>query len=89
MIGTMKRKHKEQHLALGRSQLRHYVTVWGFLLFAVVIGAVTLTSYIGNSAQAKLNYEKLLAVDAAGGDVEKSLLELRTFIYRHMNTTIG
>jgi len=59
-----------------------------FILSTVSI-FVTLQAYIGNSVEAKKRYDALIAVDAAGGDVEKSLLELRTYIYRHMNTTIG
>lgn len=48
-----------------------------------------MQSYIQNSEQAKQKYEVLLAVDAAGGDVEKALYDLRVFVYSHMNTTIG
>jgi hypothetical protein len=66
-------------------------------IFAVIILAllfitssyITLRAYIGNSAEAKKRYETLLAVDAAGGDVEKALFDLRQFVYSHMNTTIG
>ena len=66
-------------------------------IFAVIILAllfiassyITLRAYIGNSAEAKKRYETLLAVDAAGGDVEKALFDLRQFVYGHMNTTIG
>lgn len=54
-----------------------------------VCGFVSLQAYIGNSKEAKKRYDALIAVDAAGGDVEKSLLELRTYIYQHANTTIG
>ncbi len=65
----------------------------GTILFLFILTTisifVTLQAYIGNSAEAKRRYDALIAVDAAGGDVEKSLLELRTYIYRHMNTTIG
>jgi hypothetical protein len=83
-------KHKrQQYQTLSRSQLRHLITVWGFLALAIISGIITLSAYVGNSAQAKLRYNKLLAVDAAGGDVEKSLYDLRSYIYAHMNTVIG
>lgn len=72
-----------------RSKAYHLLTVWGFLLLTLVSGAFTLRAYIGNSAEAKQRFETLKAVDAAGGDVEKALFELRTFVYSHMNTTLG
>ncbi len=61
------------------------------LLVALFITSsyISLRAYIGNSAEAKKRYETLLAVDAAGGDVEKALFDLRQFVYGHMNTTIG
>ena len=86
---VMKHKHKQPYEVLSRSKLRHLVTVWGFLVLAAVSAIITLTAYIGNSAQAKKKYDTLLAVDKAGGNVEQSLFELRSFIYAHMNTTIG
>ncbi len=81
-------KHKQVE-SLERSRLRHYITVWGFLVLAFISGFITLSAYIGNSRGAKQRYEQLLAVDKAGGDVEGSLRELRSFIYMHMNTAIG
>ena len=72
-----------------RSVLRQIITVYGFLVLAVISGAISLQAYVGNSKEAKKRYETLLAVDASGGDVEKALLDLRTYIYTHMNTTIG
>ncbi len=72
-----------------RSVLRQLVTVWGFLLLAVISGFIGMQAYVNNSKEAKVRYDNLLAVDAAGGDVEASLLNLRSYIYAHMNTTIG
>ena len=74
---------------LQRSKVRQLITVWGFLLLALVAGFITINAYIGNSKEAKKRYDALVATDSAGGDVEKSLLELRTYIYGHMNTTLG
>ena len=82
-------KHKQNRDSFTRSKLRHLVTVWGFLILAFVSGAFSLTAYIGNSQEAKKRYDHLLAVDQAGGDVEKALYELRSYMYVHMNTTIG
>jgi hypothetical protein len=81
---------KSQKAALkNRTTLWHAVSVWGFLALAVMSGFISLQAYIGNSKESKKRYDTLLAVDAAGGDVEKALLNLRTYIYQHMNTTIG
>jgi len=83
-------KHKKYgHDSFTRSKARHLVTVWGFLILAVFSGVVTLNAYIGNSREAKARYEKLLAVDAAGGDVEGALYSLRSYMYAHMNTELG
>jgi hypothetical protein len=66
------------------------------LLRVVVFGIVTvffvtlsIFGLIANSNGAKERYDALIAVDQAGGDVEKSLNELRSYIYSHMNTQIG
>lgn len=72
-----------------RSVLRQIITVYGFLALAIISGFISFQAYVGNSKEAKKRYETLLAVDASGGDVEKALLDLRTYIYTHMNTTIG
>lgn len=85
---TVMTKHKDYH-NLNRSNARHMVTVWGFLILAVISGIITLNAYIGNSREAKRRYDILIATDAAGGDVEGALRSLRTYIYAHMNTTIG
>ncbi len=72
-----------------RSTLRQLITVWGFLVLTIISGTISLQAYIGNSKEAKKRYDTLLAVDAAGGDVENALFNLRSYIYSHMNTTIG
>ena len=66
------------------------------LVWLAVFGGLTilfiLLSFFGlaqNSEGAKQRYDALIAVDKAGGDVEGSLNELRTYIYGHMNTQIG
>ncbi len=91
--GHRQAHHKGERSAqsepLSRTHLRHIVTVWGFLVLAVISGTFTLVAYRQNSSEAKKRYETLLAVDAAGGDVEKALRDLRGYIYAHMNTTIG
>jgi hypothetical protein len=72
-----------------RSANQYIFSVLLFLVLTIASGYITLRAYIGNSKEAKKRYDTLLAVDAAGGDVEKALLSLRTYIYQHMNTTIG
>ena len=80
---------RKAHDSFARSNARHLLTVWGFLVLALISGAITLTAYVGNSQQAKKLYDQLLSVDAAGGNVEQSLYNLRSFMYAHMNTKIG
>ncbi len=82
-------KHKQKADSFSRSRARHLITVWGFLVLAGISGEITLTAYIHNSARAKELYNQLLSVDAAGGDVEHALYNLRSYMYSHMNTTIG
>lgn len=69
--------------------VRQVFIMWFFLGLAIVSGFIGVQAYIGNSKESKKRYEALLAVDAAGGDVEKALRDLRSYIYAHMNTTIG
>jgi hypothetical protein len=86
----MKRKQKQKEGAgLSRSTARHYVTVWGFLVLAGASGLITLNAYRANSSHAKELYDHLIAEDAAGGDVEGALSDLRSYMYAHMNTAIG
>lgn len=72
-----------------KNLLRHHLIVWVLLIATILAGAVFLSSYIGNSKESKKRYETLMAVDSAGGDVEKALLDLRSYMYAHMNTAIG
>lgn len=81
-------KRKERD-SFARSRMRHLITVWGFLVLTLISGTVTLNALVGNSQHAKKLYDQLLATDQAGGNVEQSLYNLRSFMYGHMNTTIG
>ena len=77
---------KKQHIT---HKKRHRLTI---ALLAVLFGIslfITTSAYIQNSKQAKILYDTLIATDAAGGDVESALRDLRVYIYNHMNTTIG
>ena len=63
-----------------------------FFVSAVVFAALVVCTVLAlsyNSHEAKRRYDILIATDAAGGDVEGALTDLREFIYGHMNTTIG
>lgn len=60
-----------------------------FGVATVAFAALSIFGLINNSQGAVERYEALKAVDQAGGDVEASLNELRTYIYGHMNTQIG
>lgn len=77
---------KKQHIT---HKTRHRRTIFVLLVAFIISFFVTAHAYVDNSKQSKLLYDKLIATDAAGGDVEQALKELRVYIYSHMNTTIG
>jgi len=77
---------KKKHIT---HKTRHRITIVILLLAFILSFGITAKAYVDNSKQSKKLYDQLIAVDAAGGDVESSLKELRTYIYNHMNTTIG
>jgi hypothetical protein len=61
-----------------------------------VFGTLTLVSVglfvfglVNNSNGAVERFDELKAVDESGGDVETALVELRDYIYSHMNTELG
>jgi len=56
---------------------------------AIVFGCLTFFGLWMNGNGAVERYNALIATDTAGGDVERSLRELRTYIYSHMNSEIG
>lgn len=58
-------------------------------VLTTVFGLITVVALVNNSREAKRRYDALIAVDAAGGDVEAALGSLREYIYAHMNTSIG
>lgn len=81
---------------MGRQKiLKNEMSLHSFARLAVCVGlavlflSVGIFSMINNSKQSKSLYDELIAADQAGGEVEASLNKLRTFIYSHMNTTIG
>lgn len=61
------------------------------LFGALTIAALCLSIFglMRNSQGAVERFESLKAVDAAGGDVESALTDLREYIHSHMNTRIG
>ncbi len=75
---------KDKHL-----QQRALLRVVVFGIVTVFFVTLSIVGLISNSNEAKQRYDSLIAVDQAGGDVEKSLNELRSYIYSHMNTQIG
>lgn len=52
-------------------------------------GALFVLGMIQNGNGAVDRFEALKAADQSGGDVDKALNELRSYIYSHMNTEIG
>jgi hypothetical protein len=69
--------------------LTFYLSIWGFLFLSAILLLISLQAQISNSKQAKVFYDTLIATDEAGGDVETALRDLRSYIYSHMNTSIG
>jgi len=63
------------------------VAVFGGL--SLLFGLLFITGMVQNGNGAVERYEKLIAVDKAGGDAASALNELRSYIYGHMNTEIG
>mgnify|MGYP006288184565 CR=1 FL=1 len=76
--------HKQKHLEKN-SLIRLAVFGAATLLFV----SLSIVGLMRNSQGAVDRYERLLAVDKAGGDVETALNDLRGYIYSHMNTQIG
>lgn len=72
-----------------RSDKRNIIKIAGFSVATLTSGGLYLTGMINNGNGAVERFESLKAVDKAGGDVEKALNELRSYIYAHMNTEIG
>jgi hypothetical protein len=75
---------KKQH-----AERNNLIKIAAFGTATAASGALFVTSMIQNGKGAVERYDTLQAVDAAGGDVEAALTELRSFIYAHMNTEIG
>ena len=63
------------------------IAVFGVLTIASV--GLFLFGMVNNSNGAVERFDRLTAVDEAGGDVEQALTELRDYIYSHMNTELG
>ncbi len=58
-------------------------------ILLVISIALSVVGLISNSQNSKQLYDTLIATDESGGDVEKALNDLRSYIYGHMNTKIG
>ena len=70
-------------------QKQAIIRVFGFGIVTCMLVGLSVYGLIMNSQGAKDRYDNLVAVDNAGGDVEKALNDLRQYIYTHMNTRIG
>lgn len=75
---------KQKHLE--KNSLMRLAVFGAATIVFVVLSIVGLTN---NSKVAVEKFDTLNAVDAAGGDVEAALSDLREHIYNHMNTRIG
>jgi hypothetical protein len=72
-----------------RQQTNDLVRIGVFGGLTIASGALFVTGMISNGNGAVERFNALKAADAAGGDVDKALNELRSYIYSHMNTEIG
>ena len=72
-----------------RSDRKSMYKIIVFGILTVISIFLFFTGMISNGNGAVQRFNALNAVDQAGGDVEKALKELRSFIYSHMNTEIG
>lgn len=70
-------------------QKQALLRVFLFGILSVILVGMSVYGLVSNSRGAKERYDRLIAVDQAGGDVESALNDLRGFIYSHMNTQIG
>lgn len=62
---------------------------WLYLVAVVLFGSIAVFSLRANNQQAVSLRNEVLKTDKAGGDVEKSLQELRKYVYSHMNTSLA
>lgn len=77
----MNTSHRSDH------RYRRKIAVYGGL--TVLSGGLFVVGMVRNGQGAVDRYNKLLAADEAGANVDDVLNELRTYIYSHMNTEIG
>jgi hypothetical protein len=80
---------KPKPILTRRSDHRYLRRLIIFALLATATTGLSIFGLIRNSSGAVERYNKLIAVDQAGGNVEEALDGLRTYIYSHMNTEIG
>ncbi len=72
-----------------RTDRRSLLRIWLYAAGTGVSGAVFVTGMIQNGNGAVERYNKLIAADKAGAEVEQALNELRSYIYTHMNAEVG
>jgi len=71
------------------SKLLKPISPWVFLSIAVVSGIVCVVAMRNNNLTALRLRDEVNKVDQANGDVETALRNLRTYVYRHMNTNLA
>lgn len=77
------------HRELKRTDHRMVLKIAVFGVLTVVSTLLFVFGMINNSNGAVERFDRLKAVDEAGGDVETALAELRDYIHSHMNTELG
>lgn len=65
------------------------VSAWYFVAAIVITAGVAIYSLRQNNLNAIALRDEVLKVDKENGDVEKSLRDLREYVYSHMNTELS
>jgi hypothetical protein len=74
---------------LKRTDHRAIIRIAAFGTLTLASVGLFLFGMVNNSNGAVERFDRLVAVDKAGGNVEEALTDLRDYIYSHMNSELG
>jgi len=78
-------KRKLHHTLVQLRKVSYFVMLGGFIFFSVI----ALVSLRSNNQRMIGLRDKVFTADKEGGDVEKALSDLRTYVFKHMNTNLA
>jgi hypothetical protein len=61
---------------------------WYFLILAIMLGALCLQQLRSNNEKMAELRTAVFVADKENGNVEQALFDLRSYVYRHMNTSL-